>query len=100
MAPFLIMVEIVDVVATSHFDDPRIGSVSRKQRLRIAKPLANYLHDLGVIRYLDETAEEKKSDLTDPQGGGGDEQSALSPAGPASQKKTAKQSKKEGGQQS
>lgn len=95
------MVDIVDVVATSHFDDPRIGSVSRKQRLRIPKPLAEYLHGLEVVRYLDETpAEQKKSDSTDPPEDGGEKQSASSPADPVSDKKTAAKSKKQDGEQS
>ena len=43
--------EKVEVVATSHFSDSRIGSVSRKQRLLIPVQVAEDLHSIGLVEY-------------------------------------------------
>jgi len=44
--------ELVEVVAKAHFENPQTGAVARKQRLRIAKPLAEYLDSLGLIAFV------------------------------------------------
>jgi hypothetical protein len=57
LAPFFIIpakvkiMEKVEVVATSHFTDTRIGGVSRKQRLFIPAHIAEDLHSIGLVEY-------------------------------------------------
>lgn len=44
--------ELIDVISLAHFDDPRVGAVSRKQRLRIPVNVAEHLVSLGVVQYV------------------------------------------------
>lgn len=82
--------ELVEVVATSHFTDTRIGAVSRKQRIRIARPLAEELASLGLVTFLHPTAATAvPAQSTAPLGDGVGESPALSPAGQASPETTA-----------
>jgi len=53
--------EKVEVVATSHFSDSRIGSVSRKQRLFIPVQVAEDLHSIGLVQYPNNQATAKKN---------------------------------------
>jgi hypothetical protein len=41
----------VEVIATSHFTDTRIGSVTRKQRLFVPVNVAEDLHSIGMVEY-------------------------------------------------
>ncbi len=47
-----VRMEIVDVVALAHFEDSRVGGVSRKQRLRVALPIAEQLQSLNLVKIL------------------------------------------------
>lgn len=82
--------ELVEVVATAHFTDTRIGAVSRKQRIRIARPLAEELASLGLVTFLHPTAATAvPAQSTAPLGDGVGESPALSPADQASPETTA-----------
>lgn len=83
--------ELVDVVAIAHFENSQTGAVARKQRLRIGKPLAQYLESLGLVAFVNPPVtavkESPKIEATDLGGG---EPSTLSPQAPVSQSETAK----------
>lgn len=82
--------EIIDVVASAHFTDTRIGAVSRKQRIRIARPLAEELARLGLVTFLHPTAATAvPAQSTAPLGDGVGESPASSPADQASPETTA-----------
>lgn len=55
--------EKVEVVATSHFTDTRIGGVSRKQRLFIPAHIAEELHSIGLVEYPNAQATATKNPL-------------------------------------
>lgn len=55
--------EKVEVVATSHFTDTRIGGVSRKQRLFIPAHIAEELHSIGLVEYPNGQATATKNPL-------------------------------------
>jgi hypothetical protein len=69
LAPFFIIpakvkiMEKVEVVATSHFTDTRIGGVSRKQRLFIPAHIAEELHSIGLVEYPNVQATATKNPL-------------------------------------
>jgi len=93
--------ELVEVVATAHFTNTRIGAVSRKQRLRLPVMLAEELESLSLVKTLNPhstTAADPRQ--TAPQVVGGGESSASSPADQASQSKIASESASQDGQQS
>jgi hypothetical protein len=70
--------ELIDVIARVHFENPKTGSVSRKQRLRIGKPLADYLAELGLVDFLNPPqAVVREYPKTEPESLGGDEPSTL-----------------------
>jgi len=72
--------ELIEVIAKSHFEDTRIGAVSRKQRLRIGKQLAEQLVDLGLVDYLNPPqAVVIENHKTEPEVVGGDEPSMSLP---------------------
>jgi len=82
--------ELVEVVATAHFTNTRIGAVSRKQRLRLPVMLAEELESLSLVKPLNPhstTAADPRQ--TAPQVVGGGESSASSPADQASPETTA-----------
>lgn len=82
--------ELIDVIARAHFDNPKVGAVTRKQRLRIGKDLAEHLAALDLIEYVNppktEVKEYPKIEATDL---GGDEPSMLSQPDQASVEETA-----------
>jgi hypothetical protein len=87
--------EIVDVIATAHFSDTRVGAVSRKQKIRIAAHLAEELFGLGLIQYANPLqAAPAKPSQTEALAAGGDESPASLPAAPALETKIAKRSYK------
>lgn len=70
--------ELIDVIARVHFENPKTGSVSRKQRLRIGKQLATYLADLGLVDFLNPPqAVVREYPKTEPESLGGDEPSTF-----------------------
>lgn len=83
--------ELIDVIAKAHFENPQTGAVSRKQKLRIGKELAEYLSSLGLVDFVNPTQaavrEYPKTVATDL---GGDEPSTSSQPDQASQSETAK----------
>lgn len=82
--------EVVEIVATAHFTDTRIGAVSRKQRIRIYRALAEELQTLGLVEIISPTlATAAQHRQTAPLGDGVGESPALSPAGQASPETTA-----------
>jgi hypothetical protein len=82
--------ELIEVIANSHFEDSRIGAVSRKQRLRIGKELAVQLVSLGLVEYANpQKAAVAETPKIDPVVVGGDEPSMSLPQEQASQEETA-----------
>lgn len=70
--------ELIDVIARVHFENPKTGSVSRKQRLRIGIQLATYLADLGLVDFLNPPqAVVREYTKTGPESLGRDEPSTL-----------------------
>jgi hypothetical protein len=82
--------EMVDIVATSNFINSQIGSVSKKQRLRVPRPLADEFIRLKIAKLNPLMAVCKnKPHLTVPLDGGGGKLSVSLPVAPVSPKKTA-----------
>ena len=82
--------EMVDIVATSNFVNSKIGSVTRKQRLRVSKVLAEEFISLGIAKLNPlMTVCRNQPTLTEPPDDGGGELSASSQVAQASPKKTA-----------
>lgn len=70
--------ELIEVIAKVHFENNQAGSVSRKQRLRIGKPLADYLAGLGLVDFVNPPrAVVREYPKTEPASLGGDEPSTL-----------------------
>ena len=44
--------ELVEIIALTHFHDSRIGSVSRKMRLKVPSVVADDLQSIGVIEIV------------------------------------------------
>lgn len=80
--------EKVEVVATSHFTDSRIGSITRKQRLFIPAQVAEDLHSIGLVQYPKTPATLQRNPQIGPLAAGGAELLASSPAVQALQPKT------------
>lgn len=80
--------EKVEVVATSHFTDTRIGGVSRKQRLFIPAHIAEELHSIGLVEYPNGQATQQRNPQIGLLADGGAVLPASSPAGQALQPKT------------
>jgi hypothetical protein len=82
--------ELIDVIARAHFDNPKLGAVARKQRLRIGKDLAEHLASLDLVDYVNPpkavVVEAPRTEATDL---GGDEPSMLSQQAPVSPDETA-----------
>lgn len=82
--------EIVEVVALAHFADTRVGSVSRKQKLRLNPVLAEQLEEMGLVaRVNPPQATAIAPQPTAPLGAGGGESLVSSPAAPVSTDLTA-----------
>ena len=78
--------ELIEVIAKAHFENPKTGAVTRKQRLRIGKQLAEYLEGLGLVDFVNPPqAVVINAPKIEPVILGGDEQSTLSQLGQASQ---------------
>lgn len=87
--------ELVDVVATAHFSDTRIGALSRKQRTSIPRHVAEELIKLGVIQYVNPPAAVAQQPApTAPAVDGGEPLSVSSPVDQASLPRTRKQSRR------
>lgn len=82
--------EKVEIVATSHFTDFALGSVTRKARRFVDSVTADRLQALGVVKIVDPrvTAAEKPQQ-TEPRVAGGGESSASLQAAQASPSPTA-----------
>lgn len=81
--------ELIEVIAKSHFEDTRIGAVSRKQRLKIPKELAEFLVNLDLVAYANPTpAVVKVTPQIEATDAGGDEPPLWSPPVQVSQKET------------
>ena len=65
--------ELIDVIAKAHFENPQTGAVSRKQKLRIGKQLAEYLASLDLVDFVNPpqaaVREYPKTEATDLGGG-------------------------------
>ena len=44
--------ELVEIIALTHFEDSRIGSVSKKMRLKVPSVIADDLQSIGVIEIV------------------------------------------------
>lgn len=81
--------ELIECVATSHFDDSKLGSISRKQRLFLDRSTFERLQGIGLVKALNPTATAASvPQSTAPQVVGGGESSASLQAAPASQPTT------------
>ena len=80
--------EKVEVVATSHFTDTRIGGVSRKQRLFIPAHIAEELHSIGLVEYPNGQATQQRNPQIGLLADGGAVLHASSPAAQVLQPKT------------
>jgi hypothetical protein len=82
--------QLIEVISLAHFEDTRIGSVTRKQRLRISADLADHLFGMGLIQYANPqqavVIESPKTEATDL---GGDAPQSLSQPERVSQSETA-----------
>lgn len=77
--------EKVEIVATSHFTDFKLGSVTRKTRMFTDAATAERLRDLGVVRFVDpQPTAAKMPEQTEPRVAGGGEPSASLQAAQAS----------------
>lgn len=93
--------EMIEVVALAHFTDTRVGSASRKQKLRLPVDLAEQLESIGLVQRINPTAATASApQSTAPQDVGGGESPASLPAAPASPSTTANLSQGKGGQPS
>ena len=81
----------VEVVATGHFSDSRIGSVSRKQRLFVPINVAEDLHSIGLVEYPNAEATASKNPPIDKLVDGGGVLPVLLPAAQVLQPKTVMQ---------
>jgi hypothetical protein len=81
--------ELIEVIAKSHFEDTRIGAVSRKQRLRIPKELAEFLVNLDLVDYINPPlALVKQTPQIEATESGGDEPQSWSQPEQVSQSET------------
>ena len=44
--------ELVEIIALAHFDDSRVGSVSKKMRLKVPSVVADDLESIGLVQIL------------------------------------------------
>ena len=59
--------ELVEIIALAHFDDSRIGSVSKKMRLKVPSVVADDLESIGLVKILNPSvARAPKSPLIAP----------------------------------
>lgn len=60
--------ELVEIIALAHFDDSRIGSVSKKMRLKVPSVVADDLESIGLVQILNpRVATAPRSAMTVPQ---------------------------------
>jgi len=60
--------ELVEIIALAHFDDSRIGSVSKKMRLKVPSVVADDLESIGLVQILNpRVATAQRGSLTVPQ---------------------------------
>ena len=83
--------EIVEIIALAHFEDSRVGAMSRKQRTKIAAPVAEQLVNMGLVAYVNPpVAVAQENPSTDPQQDGVEQLSESSQAEQVSPKQTRK----------
>lgn len=91
----------IEVIATSHFTDTRIGSVSRKQRLLVPINVAEDLHSIGMVEYANpQAATARNNPPTGPLAAGGGELPASLPVVQALQPTIVRQYHAQAGQSS
>jgi hypothetical protein len=60
--------ELVEIIALTHFEDSRIGSVSNKMRLKVPSVVADDLQSIGVIEIVNpQVATARSVHMTAPQ---------------------------------
>lgn len=60
--------ELVEIIALAHFEDSRIGSVSKKMRLKVPSVVADDLESIGLVQILNpRVATAPRSAMTVPQ---------------------------------
>lgn len=60
--------ELVEIIALAHFDDSRIGSVSKKMRLKVPSVVADDLESIGLVQIVNpRVATAPRSSMTAPQ---------------------------------
>lgn len=95
-----VKMEKVEVIATSHFTDTRIGSVTRKQRLFVPVNVAEDLHSIGMVEYPNNQATAKRNPQIGLLADGGGVLPASSPAAQALQPKIVRRFPAQDGQPS
>lgn len=89
------MMELVEIASNCHFTDTRIGSISRKQRLKIPAHIARELQSLNLVKIINpQPAVFQNYPRSAPQPDGGEVQSVSSPVDQVSEPKTPKQSRR------
>lgn len=87
--------QLVDIVANSHFTDTRIGSISRKQRIKVPLRIAQELQSLKLVKIINpQPAVFQNYPRSAPPLVGGETQSVSSPVDQVSQQQTPKQSRR------
>lgn len=94
------MPEIVDVTILAHFTDTRIGSVSRKQRMKLPILLAEEFESIGLLQIENPQRTVSGNQSTAPLGAGMEKLSESSPVGQASQSKIVNSSEQQDGKSS
>jgi hypothetical protein len=60
--------ELVEIIALAHFEDSRIGGVSKKMRLKVPSVVADDLESIGLVQILNpRVATAQRSPVTVPQ---------------------------------
>ena len=83
--------EMIEVISLAHFEDTRIGSISRKQVLKIPLLYAQKFVEMGLVAYVNPTvAVAEMHPSTDPQQDGVEQLSQSLQADQALPKQTRK----------
>lgn len=93
--------ELVEIIALAHFDDSRVGSVSKKMRLKVPSVVADDLESIGLVQILNPPlARASKSPLIAPLVDGQGVSPVLLQAAQVSPRQTATLLETKDGQQS
>jgi hypothetical protein len=83
------MANLIEVIARSHFSDTRIGTITRKMRVRIPENIAADLESLNLVTRVNPPPKKENFPIATPEPAGADQSPVLSPAAPALPNQTA-----------